>query len=67
MARDLRLARYWYEIAAKNGDDAAPIKAREIAAKMLAEDIEAAERAERTERTERTERATSTGAANNRP
>ena len=28
--RDLRLARYWYDIAARNGDPAAAIKAREL-------------------------------------
>jgi len=33
---DLRLARYWYDIAAKNGDVAAPDKRREIDAKIAA-------------------------------
>jgi TPR repeat protein len=28
--RDLRLARYWYDAAAKNGDEAAPGKLRQI-------------------------------------
>ena len=34
--RDLRLARYWYDIAAKNGDEAAPGKLREIDARLAA-------------------------------
>ena len=32
--QDLRLARYWYDIAARNGDDAAPGKVREIDARL---------------------------------
>ena len=32
--RDLRLARYWYDAAAKNGDEAAPGKVRELDAKL---------------------------------
>jgi uncharacterized protein len=31
--RDLRLARYWYDIAAKNGDVAAPGKLKELDAR----------------------------------
>ena len=34
VAQDLRLARYWYDVAAKNGDDAAPGKVRELDARM---------------------------------
>jgi TPR repeat protein len=33
--QDLRLARYWYSIAAGNGDEAAPGKLKEIDAKLL--------------------------------
>jgi TPR repeat protein len=36
VARDLRLARYWYDAAARNGDDAAPLKVREIDARLEA-------------------------------
>ena len=32
--RDLRLARYWYDIAARNGDEAAPDKVKELDAKL---------------------------------
>ena len=28
--RDLRLARYWYDIAARNGDEAAPYKLKAV-------------------------------------
>jgi TPR repeat protein len=30
VGRDLRLARYWYEMAARHGDEAAPGKVREL-------------------------------------
>jgi TPR repeat protein len=30
VAQDLRLARYWYEAAARNGDEAAPGKLQEL-------------------------------------
>ena len=35
--RDLRLARYWYNIAARNGDPAAPGKVKELDARAAAE------------------------------
>jgi TPR repeat protein len=35
--RDLRLARYWYDVAAKNGDDAAPGKVKEIDARRASQ------------------------------
>jgi TPR repeat protein len=28
--QDLRLARYWYDVAAKNGDEAAPAKVKAL-------------------------------------
>jgi TPR repeat protein len=31
--RDLRLARYWYSVAAQNGDEAAPGKVKELDAR----------------------------------
>jgi TPR repeat protein len=31
--RDLRLARYWYFVAAQNGDEAAPGKVKELDAR----------------------------------
>jgi TPR repeat protein len=34
--RDLRLARYWYDAAAKNGDVAAPGKVQEMDARLRA-------------------------------
>lgn len=34
--RNLREARYWYSVAARAGDDAAPIKVRELDAKLSA-------------------------------
>jgi uncharacterized protein len=34
--KDLRLARYWYDAAAKNGDPAAPAKVKEMDARMTA-------------------------------
>jgi TPR repeat protein len=30
LTRDLRQARYWYDIAARNGDEAAPDKVRQL-------------------------------------
>jgi TPR repeat protein len=30
VSQDLRLARYWYDVAAQNGDEAAPLKVKEI-------------------------------------
>jgi TPR repeat protein len=35
--QDLRLARYWYAIAAQNRDEAAPGKLREIDARLAAQ------------------------------
>jgi TPR repeat protein len=32
--QDLRLARYWYDIAARNGDEAAPYKLKEMDARL---------------------------------
>jgi TPR repeat protein len=37
VARDLRLARYWYDVAARNGDEAAPGKVKEMDTKLAAE------------------------------
>jgi TPR repeat protein len=37
VATDLRLARYWYEVAARQGDEAAPSKVRELDARMAGE------------------------------
>jgi TPR repeat protein len=37
VARDLRLARYWYERAARRGDEAAPGKLKEIDARLAAQ------------------------------
>jgi len=34
LAADLRLARYWYDIAARNGDEAAPAKVKEMDARL---------------------------------
>ena len=34
--QDLRLARYWYDVAARNGDEAAPSKVKELDAKLSA-------------------------------
>ena len=34
--RDLRLARYWYDVAARNGDEAAPDKVRQLDAALAA-------------------------------
>ena len=34
LTQDLRLARYWYDVAAKNGDVAAPGKVRELDARV---------------------------------
>ena len=34
--RDLREARYWYGVAARNGDDAAPSKVKELDARLNA-------------------------------
>jgi TPR repeat protein len=36
VGRDLRLAHYWYDIAARNGDVAAPGKRSAIAAELAA-------------------------------
>ena len=35
--RDLRLARYWYDVAARNGDEAGPGKVKELDARLAAE------------------------------
>lgn len=34
VAPDLRLARYWYDAAARNGDEAAAAKVKELDAKL---------------------------------
>ena len=37
--QDLRIARYWYDVAAQNGDEAAPHKVKELDQRLNAKPL----------------------------